>query len=113
LSLRVREAEPADAPAVSVLLGELGYPTSGEEFERRLEAFSGVAGTHVIVVEDGGEVVGLAAMQVMPLVHRDLPVARITVPWWSARIGAAPGWAAGSRTSSSGSRAGRAAAGSI
>ena len=61
-----------------MLLGELGYPTSGEEFERRLEAFSGVAGTHVIVVEDGGEVVGLAAMQVMPLVHRDLPVARIT-----------------------------------
>ena len=78
MSLRVREAGPADAPAVAMLLGELGYPSSEEEFRARFERYSKFAGTHLIAAEDGGEVIGLGAMQVMPLVHRDLPVARIT-----------------------------------
>jgi len=78
VSVSVRDAGPADATAVAMLLGELGYPSSEEEFGSRLEAFSRVDGTHLVVAEEGGEVVGLAAMQVMPLVHRDLPVARIT-----------------------------------
>ena len=79
MSLRIRERRPADAPAVAALLGELDYQSTEEEFRRRFERYSGVAGTHLIAAEDGGEVIGLAAMQVMPLVHRDLPVARITV----------------------------------
>ena len=78
MSLRVREAEPADAPAVAVLLGELGYPSSEEEFRRRFEAYTAVGGADLIVAEQDDEVIGVAAMQVMPLVHRDLPVARIT-----------------------------------
>jgi GNAT superfamily N-acetyltransferase len=78
LSLRVRDAQPDDAPAAAVLLEELGYPSSEDEFRARFARFLEVAGTHLIAAEDGGEVIGLAAMQVMPLVHRDLPVARIT-----------------------------------
>jgi ribosomal protein S18 acetylase RimI-like enzyme len=61
-----------------MLLGELGYPSSEDEFRRRFEAYSGVGGTHAIVAEEGDGVIGLAAMQVMPLIHRDLPVGRIT-----------------------------------
>jgi GNAT superfamily N-acetyltransferase len=78
LSLRIRDAEPADAPAIAMLLGELGYPSSGAEAVRRLEAYSPVGGTHLILVEEDGGLIGLAAMQVMPLVHRDLAVGRIT-----------------------------------
>jgi ribosomal protein S18 acetylase RimI-like enzyme len=74
----IREAGPADAPAVAGLLAELGYPSSEEEFRRRFERYSVVAGTHLIAAEEDGEVIGLAAMQVMPLIHRDLPVGRIT-----------------------------------
>jgi ribosomal protein S18 acetylase RimI-like enzyme len=74
----IREADPADAPAVAGLLAELGYPSSEEEFRRRFEHYSVVAGTHLIAAEEDGEVIGLAAMQVMPLIHRDLPVGRIT-----------------------------------
>ena len=78
MTLVVREATAGDAPAVVMMLGELGYPSTAAEFERRFEAYSGVGGAHLLVAQEDGEVVGLAAMQVMPLVHRDLPVARIT-----------------------------------
>jgi GNAT superfamily N-acetyltransferase len=61
-----------------MLLGELGYPSSEEEVSGRLDGYCGAGGTHLIVAEEDHEVIGLAAMQVMPLVHRDLPVARIT-----------------------------------
>ncbi len=37
-----------------------------------------VGGTHLFVAEEGGEAIGLGAMQVMPLVHRDEAVGRIT-----------------------------------
>jgi len=74
----VRRARPADAPAIAVLLGELGYPATAQEFARRFESYAAVGGTHLIVAEEHGAVAGLAAMQVMPLVHRDLPVARIS-----------------------------------
>ena len=76
--MEIRGVRPADAPAVGALLGELGYPTSEEEFSARLERYSRAGGAHLIVAEEGGEVIGLAAVQVMPLLHRDLPVARIT-----------------------------------
>ena len=78
MTLVVREGAAADAPAVVTLLGELGYPSTAAEFELRFEAYSGVGGAHLLVAQEDGEIVGLAAMQVMPLVHRDLPVARIT-----------------------------------
>jgi GNAT superfamily N-acetyltransferase len=63
---------------MAMLLGELGYPSSAEEVRGRLEAYSRAGGTHLIVADEGGEVSGLGAMQVMPLVHRDRPVGRIT-----------------------------------
>jgi GNAT superfamily N-acetyltransferase len=78
VNLRVRAASRADAPGIVTLLGELGYPSSEAEFLTRFERYAAADGAHMIVAEEGGEVLGLAAMQVMPLVHRDLPVARIT-----------------------------------
>jgi GNAT superfamily N-acetyltransferase len=78
VTVSIREARPEDAPAVAVLLDELGYPSSENEFRERFARYSEVPGTHLIAAEEGGEVIGLAAMQVMPLMHRDLPVARIT-----------------------------------
>ena len=79
MTVSIREVRPRDAPAVVGLLDELGYPSTEALFRARLERYAGVARTHLIAAEDDGEVIGLAAMQVMPLVHRDLPVARITV----------------------------------
>jgi GNAT superfamily N-acetyltransferase len=79
VTVSIREARPADAPAAVVLLGELGYPSSEEGFGARFARYSEIDGTHLIAAEERGEVIGLAAMQVMPLVHRDLPVARITI----------------------------------
>jgi ribosomal protein S18 acetylase RimI-like enzyme len=78
LTLRVREVQVEDLAAIVDLVGQLGYPSSEEEFRRRFERYSVDAGTHLIAAEEDGEVIGLAAMQVMPLIHRDLPVGRIT-----------------------------------
>jgi len=78
LSLRVREAATRDLAAIAELLGQLDYPTDESSLAERLERYSDVEGAHLILAEEGGEAIGLAALQLMPLMHRDLPVARIT-----------------------------------
>jgi hypothetical protein len=54
VTVSIREAGPADAPAVAGLLAELGYPSSEEEFHTRFERHSVVAGSHLIAAEEDG-----------------------------------------------------------
>ena len=71
--MQVRRAARHDLPGLAALLGQLGYPAAPEQLERRLDRLDG----ELFVADDGGPV-GLAALQVMHVLQRDEPVARLT-----------------------------------
>jgi N-acetylglutamate synthase-like GNAT family acetyltransferase len=70
----VRPARAGDAAGITTLLGQLGYSTEAAAVRLRLERLDAEA----LVAEDDGAVVGLAAVQVMHVLERDAPVARLT-----------------------------------
>jgi GNAT superfamily N-acetyltransferase len=72
----IRDALPADAPAIAALLGQLGYPTDAGAAAERLERLR-ILGDRVIVAELDAAVVGLAHLQVTPAIERDRPAAKI------------------------------------
>jgi GNAT superfamily N-acetyltransferase len=74
VTLRVRRASATDLPGLAALLGELGYPASPSELEGRLERLDG----DVLVASDDGEPLGLAALQILHVLQRDAPAARLT-----------------------------------
>jgi GNAT superfamily N-acetyltransferase len=76
MDLTIRDAEHADAAAVAGLLGQLGYPTTAEAVEARLERLR-VVGDRVVLAELEGRAVGLAHLQVAPAIERDRPAAKI------------------------------------
>ena len=72
--MEVRRAAPRDVPGLAVLLEQLGYPASLEALEGRLERLD----SDLYVADDGGELLGLAALQVMHVLQHDAPSARLT-----------------------------------
>lgn len=72
----IRDASVADAAVLADLLGQLGYPTTPEAAEARLERLR-VVGDRVVVAELEGQVVGLAHLQVTPAIERERPAAKI------------------------------------
>jgi predicted N-acetyltransferase YhbS len=76
-SIEIRAAELHDAPAISELLSELGFPSSAAVVSERLEALS-VAGESILVAVRGGEVLGLLTLHITPVLHRPTPVGRLT-----------------------------------
>jgi N-acetylglutamate synthase-like GNAT family acetyltransferase len=77
LSLTIRDAGTEDAPAVTELVGQLGYPSSTADVARRLERLTSSLNDRVVVAELDGEMVGLAALQVSLSVAYDDPVAKL------------------------------------
>ena len=72
----IRDAEAQDAADVARLLDQLGYPTSSEAVERRLERLR-IVGDRVVVAEAEGRAVGLAHLQVTPAVELDRPAGKL------------------------------------
>jgi GNAT superfamily N-acetyltransferase len=72
-SVTVREAQPRDAAAVAVLLGELGYPSTPEQAAERIERIAGDPSTRLVVAELDGDVAGFGVLHVQNLVERDEP----------------------------------------
>ena len=72
----IRDARPDDADAVARLLDQLGYPAEPSAIVSRLERLA-IVGDRVVVAEIGGEVVGLAHLQVTPAIEYDRPAAKI------------------------------------
>ncbi|MFL6073163.1 MAG: GNAT family N-acetyltransferase [Mycobacteriales bacterium] len=70
-TLEVRPAERADAPTVNALLHELGYPSNtAEEVSGRLARWSGRDDLLVLVAVGGQQVLGVAALAVVPYFER-------------------------------------------
>ncbi len=74
----IRLATPADTSAMSLLLGQLGYPSEAARVSERLARLEADPASAVFVAQDAGEVVGLCALQVMRLIERDAALCRIT-----------------------------------
>jgi len=73
-SLEIRRALAGDAPALSDLLAELGFPSSPSEVVERLKAIPDAA----LVAIRGGQVVGLITTNIMPVLHRPTSVGRLS-----------------------------------
>ena len=75
----IRPAVPADAPVLSELLGQLGYPAAVSEIPQRLRALAGFPSAAAFVATNRyGEVVGLITANLAPSIHDNSPVAWLT-----------------------------------
>ena len=74
----IRLATLRDAEVIAPLLGQLGYPTTADELSERIERLADRPDGEVLVAELDGEVVGLAAYQLIDVIERPDPQCRIT-----------------------------------
>ncbi len=78
-SVAIRAATPADAPVVSELLAQLGYPAPVTEIPDRLLAIADFPNAAAFVATNRyGEVVGLVTAHLIPSIHDSDPVAWLT-----------------------------------
>jgi GNAT superfamily N-acetyltransferase len=66
MTVQLRPIERSDAPRLVVLLGQLGYPTTEADVHERLDHWAGFPWGWLIGAEDDGELVGVAALGVLP-----------------------------------------------
>lgn len=75
----IRRAEEGDAPVLSQLLAQLGYPSSVSEVSARLVALAKLPRAVAFVAVNGyGEVVGLVTAHLFASIHDNDPVAWLT-----------------------------------
>ena len=74
----IRAAAAHDTADIASLLGQLGYPSSGEDVGERLRRLSECATAVVFVAERQGTAVGLASAHMFPALHVSAPVAWLT-----------------------------------
>jgi GNAT superfamily N-acetyltransferase len=67
----VRNADSDDAEAIARLSGQLGYPASAADIERRLRAIATDAAAVLVAESSPGRVVGWVHVRVLPLLTRD------------------------------------------
>ncbi len=73
----IRDAGPADAPALAPLLAELGYPAAARQLDQLITSVTG-DGARVLVVEHDDRVAGFAVVHRMLTLHRPHPVAYLS-----------------------------------
>jgi len=73
----VREATPADAPALAPLLGELGYPVAGEALAPRMKRMLARDDQKILIAEGERGALGLLALHVFPVLAYDRDLAMI------------------------------------
>ncbi|MDP9200513.1 MAG: GNAT family N-acetyltransferase [Gemmatimonadota bacterium] len=78
-SITIRAAVPGDAPILSELLAQLGYPATESEIPDRLAAIATFPAAAAFVATNRyGEVVGLITAHLIPSIHDNGPVAWLT-----------------------------------
>ena len=74
----MRAALPSDAPFLSELLAQLGYPVAAEEIPPRLSALNEFPKALALVALDRENVVGLITAHIIPSIHSNEPIALLT-----------------------------------
>lgn len=75
--LAVRPARPADSAAIAALVAGLGFEAEAGEIEERLAVLKKARETPLVAEQ--GEIIGVLAWHVTPVLHRPRPVGRITM----------------------------------
>jgi ribosomal protein S18 acetylase RimI-like enzyme len=75
--LEVRPARPDDSEAIAALVGTLGFASSAAGIGPRLAKLK--RGGEPVLVAERGDLVGVLAWHVTPVLHRPRPVGRITM----------------------------------
>jgi GNAT superfamily N-acetyltransferase len=76
--IEIRPCTPEDAPAVSALLGELGYDVSSEAAAERMRRLSRTGLDPTFIAGEDGRPLGLIALHHCHMIQYPEPVARIT-----------------------------------
>ncbi|PKR77110.1 GNAT family N-acetyltransferase [Halalkalibacillus sediminis] len=58
----IRKAESRDIESLAILMGELGYPTSPDEMEKRMERINNQGNYLTLVCEKDKEIIGMIGM---------------------------------------------------
>jgi len=74
----IRRAVHDDAPRIAELLGQLGYPSSGDAMLRRMRNTDKSDNAILVAMSAEGRVVGMAGLHRMAVLHLDAPVGYIT-----------------------------------
>jgi len=78
-SITIRSANAGDAAALSLLLGQLGYPSDVRDIPARLEKLYAGPGSTVLVAETAdGEVVAAVTVHLFQALHTNEPTAWLT-----------------------------------
>ncbi len=72
--MSIRAAQPTDAPFLSALLAQLGYPAQAEDMPSRLASLETFPRALALVAVDGQNVVGLITAHIIPSIHAAEPV---------------------------------------
>ena len=73
----IRNFRQRDGVQVSALLGQLGYPTKVVVFRKRVRGLKGKADS-ILVAVDKGKVIGFVSSHLIPLVHENGYLCRVT-----------------------------------
>jgi GNAT superfamily N-acetyltransferase len=74
----IRDVEDSDCAAIVVLLAELGYPHESRFVAQKIEQLKGTQQDRIIVAAHGAEIIGLASLHTMPLLHLAGNLCRVT-----------------------------------
>ncbi|RSM71818.1 GNAT family N-acetyltransferase [Actinoplanes sp. ATCC 53533] len=69
MDIQLRPVQHQDVPVLADLLGQLGYPTTETAARERLDLWLDDPASWLIGADDDGELVGVAALHVMPLLQ--------------------------------------------
>jgi GNAT superfamily N-acetyltransferase len=75
--MMIRNCRPQDGAGIAPLLAQLGYPASPDQATRRVHDWGAGPERHLLVADVDQTVAGLAALCLIPLIHRDQPLARL------------------------------------
>jgi N-acetylglutamate synthase-like GNAT family acetyltransferase len=78
MKIVIRDAEKADAAMIADLIDELGYKIAPEETRQKISRLSKRTNDRVMVAEYENEVVGVLSLHIMPLLHLEKKLCRIT-----------------------------------
>lgn len=78
VSPTIRPAEPRDAAEIARLLTALGHPTEAQSITARWEEWAEAGNAAFVAEKESGGLSGVVTMHRMLVLHRPLPVGRIT-----------------------------------